>query len=387
MEINRNNYGAFFLDYWESTLDHHGQQALSLFLDENPDLHDEFLDFRHVADSHLSAENGLVFPAKKSLKKMQVTAIGEINQFNWENFIIAALEKDLTPSQVKLYEEFVKLNPQIAGEIELFKKTYLKPDPGITFNLKGNLKHKAIPVWWSSPAVRWGLSIAALLLIAFSLFWNVIDFASHRNEKPFYVETPVQPGLDKEPVLKTIIEPDVHSLPDGQIEAEQPETREETAFSVQPTMGITGKAYEQPAINLRTDNALTALKGLSVSRTIPQPNFSSDDIRMRYEMTQVFDYLIIRDGLAFETNDEKGAADKLIAGIGNLISGRRQRQVESILNPMVSTVAEKSQGILTFAADVLPFYATKDEEGRKETYFALSDNFNIRLSRSRAGEP
>ena len=50
MNINQNNYEAFFLDYWENTLSEQDRHALEGFLLENPDLQDEFLDFKTASE-------------------------------------------------------------------------------------------------------------------------------------------------------------------------------------------------------------------------------------------------------------------------------------------------------------------------------------------------
>jgi hypothetical protein len=126
MQINRNNYGAFFLDYWESNLDDQGREALALFLEENPDLQDEFFDFKSAAGTLLASKDQLVFPGKQRLKKIIVQSVDEIDQDNFEQYIIAFLENDLTEDQLNVFDRFRLANPEINNEIELYKKAYLK---------------------------------------------------------------------------------------------------------------------------------------------------------------------------------------------------------------------------------------------------------------------
>jgi len=90
MQINRNNYGAFFLDYWESNLDEQGREALALFLEKNPDLQDEFFGFKTAAKTLLAAEAQLIFPGKQRLKKIAVQPVDEITQDNFEQYIVAS---------------------------------------------------------------------------------------------------------------------------------------------------------------------------------------------------------------------------------------------------------------------------------------------------------
>ena len=66
MSINRHNYEAYFLDYYEKNLNPAQVKELMSFLDHNPDLKDEFNDFELIS---LESDNQVSFPSKQSLKK------------------------------------------------------------------------------------------------------------------------------------------------------------------------------------------------------------------------------------------------------------------------------------------------------------------------------
>ncbi len=43
---------------------------------------------------------------------------------NWENWVIAHLEGELTFEQEQAYQNFVKANPQVETEIDLYRKAF-----------------------------------------------------------------------------------------------------------------------------------------------------------------------------------------------------------------------------------------------------------------------
>lgn len=384
MEINRNNYGAFFLDYWESNLDDRGKERLALFLESNPDLQNEFLDFKYATDSRLNPGEVFTFPYKSKLKKVEVQTVGEINQHNWEQYVIASLEKDLSPLDSMLFEEFVSKNPQIFRDIELFRKTFLIPDQKIVFDQKESLKRRVIPVWWHNPAVRWGTSIAAMFLIAFSIYWNTTTHRSGKTEQPGFVSTSEFPlvaeknndqWLDN---LQATILPPVASgnLVDG----------ETTELKSKPVTTYSGDSESKTSQD-RQEMPLLAMNRREVPESIPVKMVHHPLPDNRNDFSMIFDYMMIRDGLKLEIEPEKSNFGRMVAVTINRITGGKDKQMEEVLNPMLSSVTEKGKDLLAYATEALPVYQTKSDSGRKETYFALSDNFNIRLSRSKDVTP
>jgi len=391
MEINRNNYGAFFLDYWESNLDPRGLKALTLFLEKNPDLQDEFLDFGHSVDSKLTDDDDLIFPNKRLLKKIQVEAHGEINQHNWEQYVIAHLEHDLNPSQIMLFEDFLSSNPQIAGEVELFKKTYLKPDQHIVYDQKGALKRRAIPVWWSLPAVKWGVSSAAILLIALSLVWNTPEIRIKDTGTPQLTESQAIENINGNVPLT--VEEEENNTTVVNPSSQQPFeiARFEPSEKMKPAVPSSQKPEEsfpvQSVTELRQELPITGLSSRNLPGSIPVNNLQATAITQRDEFGQVFEFLLIRDGLTYVDDQPQSNIGRMIAAIGNQLPGNRPKPVENLFNPVLAAVAETGKTILTNTSEILPVYQTTEDSGRKETYFAVSENFNIRLSRSKTAEP
>jgi hypothetical protein len=104
--------------------------ALLLFVEQHPELKEEFESFENSSLDDLSS---IEFPNKASLKK-------EINSSNKEEYFIGFIENTLPVAEQKLLSQFLKQNPQSIGELELFKKTIINCDSTIQFENKKSLK-------------------------------------------------------------------------------------------------------------------------------------------------------------------------------------------------------------------------------------------------------
>jgi hypothetical protein len=130
MNINKNNYEAFFLDYHEGNLSPQQVADLLLFIEQHPELKEEFESFENVTLDDLSAVS---FGDKTGLKK-------EITITNAEEYLIRSIEGTLSPADMVLLENFIKQHPQYITELELFQKTKLTADSSVTFENKESLK-------------------------------------------------------------------------------------------------------------------------------------------------------------------------------------------------------------------------------------------------------
>ena len=130
MNINKNNYEAFFLDYHEGNLSPQQVADLLLFVEQHPELREEFESFENVTLDDLST---ISFDLKSSLKK-------EITLENREEYFIRSIENTLTPAEKNLLEAFIKQHPQFLKELELFQKTIVPADTTIVFENKEALQ-------------------------------------------------------------------------------------------------------------------------------------------------------------------------------------------------------------------------------------------------------
>lgn len=131
MTINKNNYEAFFLDYHEKNLSPEQVAELLLFLEQHPQLQNEFDAFAAIS---VCSDAAIVFEEKEKLKR------GIITSENFNEFAVANLEGDLTSQQKNQYKKFIAANPSFKKEEELFAKTKLFADLSIKFPDKQILK-------------------------------------------------------------------------------------------------------------------------------------------------------------------------------------------------------------------------------------------------------
>ncbi len=167
MKITRNNYEAFFLDYYEKSLLPEQVAELMVFLEENEDLKEEFNDFEDVI--LLPSDDTITFNGKNTLKKKDVTPFGEIDGSNYEEYFIAALEGDLSEEESADVITFLGKNPQTKLEYNAFRGTFLKPK-NIVYQDKESLKKKGLFVVYRS-ATLYAISIAASILLFIGLYY------------------------------------------------------------------------------------------------------------------------------------------------------------------------------------------------------------------------
>ena len=134
MNINKNNYEAFFLDYHEGNLSPQQVADLLLFVEQHPELKEEFECFENVTLDDLS---NVSFEGKSSLKK-------EITLDNREEYFIRNVENTLTSAEKNLLDTFIKQHPQFLTELELFKKTKVFADASVVFENKEALKKTVV---------------------------------------------------------------------------------------------------------------------------------------------------------------------------------------------------------------------------------------------------
>ncbi len=133
MNITRENYEAFFLDYHEGNLSQVQVEELMDFLSNNPDLKTEFDSFEHFTLPRPAQQQ---FASKELLKKPEAS----IHNDNFEEYCIASIEGELTSHEQKLFTNFVAANPQRLKILKTYEQTLLQPDNHIVFTGKSGLK-------------------------------------------------------------------------------------------------------------------------------------------------------------------------------------------------------------------------------------------------------
>ena len=188
MNINKNNYEAFFLDYHEGNLSPQQVADLLLFLEQHSSLKEEFENFENFKLDDYSL---IEFENKSTLKK-------EVGTNNIEEYLIKSIEKVISPIEKSLLNNYIKKHPKTFIDIELFNKTKLIPDGSIVFGNKDLLKRKLTTVDSEKKERKiipffYYVAIAASVLLLFGLFFifNV------ENDEQKLAKVDVLPGTEK----------------------------------------------------------------------------------------------------------------------------------------------------------------------------------------------
>lgn len=162
MEINKDNYEIFFLDYHEGNLSAEMQAEVVLFLQQHPEFKAEFESFEMI---NLPVAENVLFPDKNSLKKEMVT------KENYAHFLIGSLEGDLKKEEQLALDKFLFTNPEFKKDEQLFSMTKLTVDTSIVFDNKSVLK-QAVPIAERNRvAYYFAVAAAACILLLMGVYF------------------------------------------------------------------------------------------------------------------------------------------------------------------------------------------------------------------------
>ncbi len=163
MMIDVQNYGAWFLDYHEGNLSVQQVAELFLFLEQHPELKEEFESFElTLLDADDQKQE---FPDKNSLKKSTV-----INETNIEEWLVAEIEGDLQLKERILLNAFMQQHPEFERDRKLFGMTKLIADAKDIYPAKEKLKKHTIRRFTASFNQRYYYAAACLILLLASWF-------------------------------------------------------------------------------------------------------------------------------------------------------------------------------------------------------------------------
>jgi hypothetical protein len=122
MQIDRSNYEIWLIDWIDGNLTDYQIEHLQLFLNENPDLQEEFYEM-NIFKLNSSVKS---YSYKARLKKHMTDLSG--SQF--EYLCVAYFENDLSDEQQTELKQIIKEDPEKKGSFELFQKMRLTPVSG-----------------------------------------------------------------------------------------------------------------------------------------------------------------------------------------------------------------------------------------------------------------
>lgn len=160
MNINRQNYEVWFVDFLDGKLTGEDLARFHAFLAQNADLEAELHEIS--ADLPLvSAEN-----EKISITKKEIVAVGGLDEHSFETAFIAYHENDLSAEQINELEVFLDKNPFLRKEFAWFGQLVI-PHSGESFPHKRALKHP-VPL---QAFYRYAAAASVLLLLGTGAVW------------------------------------------------------------------------------------------------------------------------------------------------------------------------------------------------------------------------
>ncbi|MBA4321348.1 MAG: hypothetical protein C0408_00875 [Odoribacter sp.] len=160
MKPDRTNYEIWLIDYLDGTLDETRVNLLISFMDENPDIREEFEALKH----YKIMPEDYSFPDKKILKR----SFSDLSETQFELLCVASSENDLSEQQREELMAFTYENTDKKKTLELINRLKLVA-PELIFNRKSSLRKLTT----AGKVVRLsviGLSAAAGIAIMISLF-------------------------------------------------------------------------------------------------------------------------------------------------------------------------------------------------------------------------
>jgi hypothetical protein len=157
MEINKDNFEAFVLDYFEGNLDSRGREELFSFLNAHPHFRQQFAEF-NFEDIRLENEFDVFFPSRNSLKKN--LSVSEEQFFNLAEGNLSVEEK------IEL-GKIIAGNPAQEKELYVWQRSRLEADFSVKYPGKESLhRPKVIPLWKNIY-----LRVAALVVLSPGIAW------------------------------------------------------------------------------------------------------------------------------------------------------------------------------------------------------------------------
>jgi hypothetical protein len=153
--ITRANYEEFFLLYVDNELSAPAKSAVERFVDDNPDLREEWEAFLQC---RVQPDEEFVFPYKHELLKEE-----------HEDTLLSYVDGELDATERAAIEELISRHPSAATELRHLLLTVSEPDRSIVFPDKESLyrtepRKRVVPLFWMRAGVAAAVLTAGALL-------------------------------------------------------------------------------------------------------------------------------------------------------------------------------------------------------------------------------
>jgi hypothetical protein len=234
MIINRENYEAYFLDFYERTLTEGQAEELMDFLAQHPDLKEEFESFELV---FLPEVMKMSMPGKDAIKKPENTKPGDLSM---DKQMIAYFEGDLDEESSSALLAAVAQDPALQKNFALFSKVRLQPDQGIILTGKSSLKR--YPLGAFMPAIQRFAVAAAVIAFLAGIFFMM----PRLDDSPDIAQT--LPVSDETTVTEdeTIPTEEIEELPAEHVIPEDTPVKAPTREETRPIQAFSRNTMPEP---------------------------------------------------------------------------------------------------------------------------------------------
>lgn len=176
MDINRDNYELFLIDYIDGNLTAEQLKTVEAFLLLNPDLKNEL----EGLTNHVLIPENQAYKNKFILRRADFSAVGIENEFDY--LCIANLENDINEEEEIKLKSIVNSNKSKAKDYYKFLNTKLLPNKDIAYQQKSKLKRFTLFGYTHKQIISFS-SAAALVLLLVTLFnYNTNLPETHQNQ-------------------------------------------------------------------------------------------------------------------------------------------------------------------------------------------------------------
>jgi anti-sigma factor RsiW len=171
--ITRENYEEFFILYVDNELSAAARSAVATFVEENPDLREEWEAFLQC---RVEPEDGLAFPYKNELLRAELSLIDaaadDYPGSDHESLFLSYIDGELDAKDRARVEDLISREPSKALALRQLSMTVNEPDLSIVFLDKESLyrterRRRVVPLFWMRAGVA-----AAVLGVGAMLFLN-----------------------------------------------------------------------------------------------------------------------------------------------------------------------------------------------------------------------
>ncbi len=164
MEISRQNYEQYFVDYLDGKLNDEQVAVLMSFLEFNPDLNEEFTDIEKMC----LAPDETKFSGKANLLKSESDLSEADILRDFDMYCISSMENDIADEDEEILQGIIRDDPDREDTYMLYRSTLLLPDESIFYPGKAKLKKRFINIPYR--IILPAAAAAAALLIILQVF-------------------------------------------------------------------------------------------------------------------------------------------------------------------------------------------------------------------------